>query len=283
MSGPNGHPDNRDLRPSPQSFQIASRLGGFRDTIVLSDPLGTSARFRIVRKHSNAHKKWAKERMDSDPIMAAMAEEMVVGEEPAILTQEEKAVVEKAREQEGSTPDAASLPPLLSIIDRLTNQAASAERNRTAIRRAVATGNVSYSDVLMQGDRRYLEEALFVLKWESMPDENGEDIPYSPSVARELLENDTPLSDAGLDDLLLAQDCATITIPVDEEEKDGEPRRFLIPGLTLGRFYTRWAHWASEQKDLFRSRLMEEAAKNSPPPSDPISSSGGGSSEAEVS
>jgi len=280
MSGPNGHPENQ-TSPSPQKFQIASRLGGFRDTITLSDPLGTSARFLIVRKHSNLHKKWAKDWMDSDPIMSAMSEELVVGDDPAVLTKEESGKLEEIRTREVKDPDILSLLP---IIERLTDQAGTVERNRTAIRKAVSTGRVKYSDAMMQGDRRYLEEALFVLRWESMPDENGDDIPYSPSLARELLENDTPLADSGLDDLLLSQDCATITIPGDPDASPPtEPRRFIIPGLTLGRFYARWAHWASEQKDLFRSRLLEEAAKNSPPPSDQISSSGGGSSAAEVS
>jgi hypothetical protein len=282
MSGPTGHPENQDQnRPSPQRFQIASRLGGFRDTITLSDPLGTSARFLIVRKHSNLHKKWAKDWMDSDPIMSAMSEEMVVGDDPVILTKEEKERLDAIRGRDVKDPDILSLLP---IIDRLTDHAGSAERNRVAIKKAVSTGRVKYSDAMMQGDRRYLEEALFVLRWESMPDENGDDIPYSPSTARELLENDTPLTDSGLDDLLLSQECATIAIPGDPDASPPtEPQRFIIPGLTLGRFYIRWSHWASEQKALFRDRLMEEAAKNSPPPSDPISSSGGGTSAGAVS
>lgn len=276
MSGPNGHPDSRRT----QKFQIASRIGAFRDSITLSDPLGTSARFIITRKGSNLHKQWGKEWMDSDPIMSAMSEEMVVGSDPIILTEEERKTVDTLR---SSSKDQGVLS-LLPIVDRLTDSAETLERNRTAIRKAVATGRVKYSDAMFQGSRRYTEEALFLLRWESLPDEEGNDIPYSPETARELLTNDTPLDGAGLDELLLAQDCAVITIPADpESDPPVLPRRLLIPGLTLGGFYSLWVHWASEQKALFRDQVLEAAGKNSLPPSDQISSSGGGTSEAAPS
>lgn len=276
MSGPNGHPDARRT----QKFQIASRIGAFRDSISLSDPLGTSARFIVTRKGSNLHKKWAKEWMDSDPILSAMSEEMVVGSDPIVLSEEEGKTVEALRT---SSQDQGVLS-LLPILGRLVETSESLERNRIAIRKAVASGRASYSDAMFQGARRYTEEALFLLRWESMPDAEGEDIPYSLETARELLENDTPLEDAGLDDILLSFDFATLTIPADLEADPPTPeKKIIFPGLTLGRFYTSWTHHISEQKALFRDQVLEAAGKNSLPPSDQISLSGGGISAEGVS
>lgn len=283
MSGPGGHQHTHQTR-----FQIASRLGGFRNTVTLSCPFGTGATFTIRRKGSAAHREWAKSWLESDPMTSAMLEEQILGEESHTpLTEQESLIVDEARKE-------IIHAPLIPIIDRLVSTRTAVDQTRTATKKALASGRVTLADLATNSfttihDR---EEALFLLKsWDKMPDADGDPIPHSREVAEELLLNDTPLTDAGLDDVLLSVPCWRIE--VNDYAEDGteiprfiprtDPSLLKVTGhhFTLGRAYQLWLHWASEQASHFRDKTIEAAAKNSVPPSDPAISSGGGTSSEE--
>lgn len=290
MSGPDGHQYTRQTK-----FQIASRLGGFRDTTDLSDPFGTGAVFTIVRKGSATHREWSKTWLESDPITSAMLEEQILGDDLIVLTDEEVGKVEAARALVPKQPASESLQPvvvalssILPVIDRLVSSKADLDRTRAAAKRALASGRVTLTDLVSGSFQslQQLQEAVFLLRhWKHFPDADGADIPYSGETAEELLQNDTPLDDPDLIPLLVSLPCWRIEVK--DYTDDGTPiegsERFIPASssrsvLTLGRAYQRWIHWASEQTAHFRTRLVEEVVGNSEPPSDQTISSGGGTS-----
>lgn len=284
MSGPNGHEHAGRTR-----FQVASRLGGFKDNVTLSDPFNTGALFTIIRKGSAKHREWAKQWLESDPMTAAMLEEQILGEDVVVITAEEQEVIKAARVAASN-----EVEHLLAIIDRVVGVRTEMDRTRIATRKALDSGRVTLAD-LATDTLRVLhdrQEALFLLKgWEKLLDAEGAEIPYSPEVAEELLLNDTPLDGTGLDDLLLSIPCWRLEVK-DYAEDGTETGSHFIPRtdpvllrlagpqqhFTLGRAYQLWFHWASEQSAHFRDQLVEEVAKNSETPSDPIILSGGGTS-----
>lgn len=294
----------------PQTrFQVASRLGGFRDTVTLSDPFGTGATLKVRRKGSAVHREWGKKWLNEDPLTRSMMEEQILGDVPVVLTEEEQKTVEMARQAMESAKElkdqpavARHVPDLLGVIDRLADTRADLASNRTAIRRALSSGEITIADVAAGSIdlKRRMDEASFLLVgWDNFPDADGNPIPYDPTVVRELLANDTPLEGAGLDELLVRVEPWTIKIETKpEHETDNtvagrafpetapapvpDPPVILIrPNLTFGRAYILWLHWVSERADLFRGQLMEASAKNSVPPSEASTSPGGGTSSEE--
>lgn len=282
MSGPGGHQHTGRTR-----FQIASRLGGFRDTAALSDPFGTGATLYVRRKGSSAYWEWGKGWLNNDPITRSVMEEQILGSTPVVLTKEEEEVVETARKAASNETE-----KLLSIVDRLVDTKQDLDQSSTAIRRALATGRVTIADIAAGSLdlKRKMDEAAFLLAgWDNFPDGEGNPIPYDQETVRELLTDETPLQGVGMDQLLLSVEPWTIRIEQGEaavesaqeaaEAPEPLPPIILIrPGLTFGRAYALWLHWASERADLFRGELVEAATKNSAAPSDPNISSGGDTS-----
>lgn len=268
----------------PQTrFQVASRLGGFRDTVTLSDPFGTGATLKVRRKGSAAHREWGKKWLNDNPLTRSMMEEQILGDVPVVLTEEEQKDIEVAR---GMTSEG-TVSKLVAIVDRLADTRADLTSNRTAIRRALSSGEITIADMVAGTVdlKRRLDEASFLLVgWDNFPDADGNPIPYDPAVVRELLANDTPLEGAGLDELLIQVEPWTIKIDTKPEEATTEgvipdpPVILIRPNLTFGRAYILWLHWVSERADLFRGQLMEASAKNSVPPSEASTSPGGGTS-----
>lgn len=291
MSGPQGHVYSGQSR-----FAIASRLGGFRSTVTLPDPFGTTATFTIHRKGSQAHAAWAKSRIDDDPIANAYASQLYLGDDVQVLTADEAKVVESARELHDF---GTVLPSLLAIIDRLTDSTLESNRGKEAVRRALSSGRVKLSDLVTERQTRQINEALFLLAgWANMPDADGAEIPFSVDAARDLLLCDVPVIGVGIDDLLMSQKCWTLEIgsgnasegvagaedeqtedPVDSADTingkssepipDPETITIINPTIhTVGQAYILWLNWVSESSGLFRNQTMEEAAKNSAAPSD---------------
>lgn len=251
-------------------FQIASRLGGFRDVLPFSDPFDTGARFHICRKGSATHRAWFKRWQDEDPVSSRYLESVVTGDDKPVLTPDESAVVQTAR----TSADPAALS-LLPIIDRLSETYSELDRNRDAVREAIKAGELSPTDAIQRGQRKRLEEALFLVSaWTGMLDENGAEVHFAPEALRSLLENDTPLEGAGIDELLLRQECWTWTPKAEEGEPNPAP--IIIPGLTLGSAYILWIHHTASTASNFREQLTEAAAKNSEPFSETIITSGNG-------
>lgn len=290
MSKTNPHiPGQEAHTPAPPRFQIASRLGAFRDTATILDPFGTGAVFTIHRNGSKAHKAWFREQQDHDPMTLAVVESGLMQQSGTVLTKEEEEIVQT--ERQGKDPNA-----LLPIVDRLTFTLAEQDIRREAMRRLFDSGRITPSEWVSRGENDLLKEALFALKgWDHMPsDEEGVMVPYSEEAARALLENDTPLEGAGIDDLILSVDAWSLEIEqegetVPTEVTDAVPviggtgtwkwkTRIMIPGLTLGRAYQLLILNRSRDISLFRDRVLGEAAKNSEPSSDSINSSGDGKS-----
>jgi hypothetical protein len=260
--------------PTPTvRFQIASRLGGFRDTLPFSDPFDTGARFHICRKGSAAHRTWFKRWQDEDPVSSRYLESVVTGDDKPELTPDESATVQIAR----TSTDPAALS-LLPIIDRLSETYSELDRNRDAVREAIKAGELSPTDAIQRGQRKRLEEALFLVSdWIGMLDETGAEVPFAPEALRSLLENDTPLEGAGIDELLLRHECWTWTPKAEEGElSDSTPKPIIIPGLTLGSAYILWIHHTASTAANFRDQLTEAAAKNSEPFSETTTISGNG-------
>jgi hypothetical protein len=293
------------MSSDPQSvrFQIASRLGGFRDTATIPDPFGTSAQFVIYRADGNAHRAWARAEMDRNPIVT----EIMLGIEsppPALSSDDEKTVTTFRAKVEDDT---ARL--LVPIIDRLT--AATIERNleREATKRALTDGRIQASDVMFQGMDQQLKEAKFILKdWSGVPADDGSTITFSSGMKEALLTNDTPLEGEEVQALLLKQDCWTYKRPLPDDEIDqadgsqeitdikvGDDgartsttrtihyKLTVLPSVTtLGRAYLLYFLAKSRETALFRNATMEAAGKNSAPSSDSIILSGDGTSGAET-
>lgn len=286
--------------PAPARFQIASRLGALRDTVQISDPLRTGAMFTVGRSGSNSHKAWTKQRIASNPMTRIVAESMLATE-TVVLTPDETEIVnsERASSVNGSSN------PLLPVVDRLTLSASEQTLYRDALKRLMDSGELLPMDVISgRRDEDRLEEALYLLKtWDRMPDADGNEIPYSVEMARELLTNDTPLEGAGVDDLVLGVDAWTVEITEDyahpslvdktrpvkivktETVKNAEgvevyrlTVRYIIPGLTLGLAYQLLILKTARDTAAFRDQVIEAAGKNSVPSSDSISSSGDGKS-----
>lgn len=282
MSGPNGHQHAGTSR-----FQIASRLGGFRDTVRLSDPFGTGAVLTIRRKGSQANREWSTKYLEADPVSRSILEQQFLEDPIPVLTQEEQAQVLSAQKAaEGWTGESGiqkSLSTLLDIVDRLSTSKQESEGARRAVRRVIETGQVSLMDAISpsrQEAHRKLEEAIHLLSfWEGMPDADGSIIPYSPATCRELLTSDIPLEGAGLDDLLLTVDPWTLTINTAPEGEEPKETRILRSRLTLGTAYILWVHWVSERASHFRDLTLEAAGKNSPASSETSSSSGDATTE----
>lgn len=289
--------------PQTVRFQIASRLGGFRDTATIPDPFGTSAQFVIYRADSNAHRAWARGEMDRNPVVT----EIMLGIEspPPALSSDDEKIVTTLRAKVDADDTARLLVP---IIDRLT--AVTIERNleREATKRALTEGKVKASDVMFQGMDQQLKEGKFILKdWSNLPADDGSTITFSIAMREALLTNDTPLDGEEVQALLLKQDCWTYKRPLSDDEIDQAdgtrevldvedlgavrtttPRTIhykltVLPSVTtLGRAYLLYFLAKSRETALFRNAVMEAAGKNSAPSSDSITSSGDGTSGAET-
>lgn len=276
----NNPPGSSGKSPGSSSrFAIATRLGALKDIATFSDPFGTSARFHIRRRGSRAHKDWLSSWSETSPVSSAYYEQLAVGESAAVLTKDEKVLVESLRSR---LPDKEpEVHGLIAVIDRLTDTAAAESLYRNAVRSAVESGKTTYRKVIRVGEEKQIEEALFLLAgWDAMPgqddDGNPVEIAYSLDQARELMLNDTPLEGVGLDELILSVPAWCLTI--DEQQEDGStaPRKVIFPGLTLGRAYVLWVHAMSDLISSFREEVMGAAAKNSAPPSEATTSPGGG-------
>jgi hypothetical protein len=273
--------------PAPPRFQIASRLGIFRDSANLPDPFGTGATFTIHRHGSSAQKAWFRDQVDNDPQTLLQFELMLSSDVSVLLPDEEKAVeAQRAKDKDH---------PLLPIVDRLTLAASERTLRRDATRKMLASGQMHLSDFMMlDREKDRLKEAIFLLKgWSAMPDADGAAIPFSEESARALLTCDSPLDGAGLDELLLSVDAWTFdftgTVPTKEElpakarvtKEDEKGVHFavkhVIPGLTLGTAYQLFFIQKAREVALFRDQAIGEAAKNLPPSSGLTSSSGDGS------
>lgn len=274
--------------PAPPRFQIASRLGAFRDTAVISDPFGTGATFTIHRHGSRAYKSWFQRAVDKDPLTLLRLESMF-SDDRIVLTKEEQETLLAEREKP------APGNPLVPIVDRLTIAHVEQSSRKDALRKLIDTGRMSPSEMAGRQEQDTLEEAVFTLKsWEGMPGEDGALIPYSEEMARELLTNDTPLEGAGLDELILGVDAWTVEVTRIYEPGEEIPKeaisvetddwtykiRIIIPGLTLGLAYQYLFLRRARDKSLFRDQALEAAAKNSEPSSDSSTSSGDGQSAA---
>lgn len=275
--------------PAPARFQIASRLGAFRDIATISDPLGTGATFAIHRHGSRAYKVWFQRFVDKDP-MTLLRLEAMFQDDRIILTKEEQDTLLAEREKTNPSN------PLVPVVDRLTIANVEQSSRKAAMRKLIDTGQMTPSEMAYRQEHDTLEEALFLLKsWDNMPSEDGSPIPYSEDVARELLTNDTPLEGAGLDELILGVDAWTVEVETETKdgveypladvyERDGHyyiKVRLIIPGLTLGLAYQYLILRRARDTSLFRDQVMGAAAKNSEPSSDGSSSSGDGQSESE--
>lgn len=282
---PNGAPSKPE--PSTTRFQIASRLGALKDTVVLSDPFPTSAQFIIRRKGSRAHDDWTTKYIDNDPFSSAYLGELITGDISIPLTAEENELLDKAAKLTTEDEDVkASVSGLCKLIDRLRGASIEMNYDKRAKRAALSTGRAKVSDVTRASSRKQLEEALFLLAgWEEMPgqDDDGNEIqvPYTEQAARDLFTNDTPLEGCGLDELILSVPCWTHAMAVGEEAAQKDPMRIIIPGLTLGQAYILWVHDRAEQLALFRDQVLETAGKNSLPSSDSSILSGDGTNPAE--
>lgn len=268
--------------PAPR-FQIASRLGAFRDTAVISDPF-TSATFTIYRHNCAAYKKWFQAAVDRDPLTLLRLEGMFA-DDAQVLTAEESEILQTEREKAN---------PLVPVVDRLTLSTSEQASRRTALRKLIDTGKMTPSQMASRREDDILAEAMFLLKsWDGMPAEDGSLIPYSEDAARALLTNDTPLEGAGLDELILDVDAWTYEVehktedgteivagPVTDRTFETYKVRHIIPGLTLGLAYQYLFLRRARDTSLFRDQVLGAAAKNSVPSSDGSSSSGDGSSDA---
>lgn len=263
--------------PQPR-FQIAARLGGFRDTITVPDPFGTPATFTLYRAGCNAYVEWQRDRMDANPVLAEMM--MGVDSLPPVLAADEQEAVDAARAKVDGDDTARALVP---VIDRLTLTTTGRQLEREALRKAIAGGKLRPSDAFLRGADDQLAEALFTLRgWDGMPDETGALVPYTLDAARALLTNDTPLEGAGIDELVLAQAAWVVETPGAPAEGDtpaASPTRTILPGLTLGRAYLLYFLAVSADRARFRAETLEAAAKNSETPSGGSTLSGGGNDE----
>lgn len=269
-------------------FQIASRLGGFRDTCTVSDPFGTSARFTIIRNGSNAHKAWFRSRLDSNPEIMLIAERAMVDDASLVpLTADEQKTVDAARPEQNPT-----IQSLLGVVDRLSTSSVEQNLRKSAMRSLLTSGKLKPSDWMTRGEDEQLAEAVFVLSgWEDMPDDSGGVVPFDQDAATALLTLDIPMGESGID--LLAVEAWTVDIDrTGKEPPAGVPLSPIPPGddglfhwkekipnpliQTVGQAYQLYFLHASRQRSLFRDQLVDAAGKNSDPSSDSTISSGDG-------
>jgi hypothetical protein len=249
--------------PSPFRFKIASQMGGFRDIQPFADPLGTGAIFHLRRYTSSSLKNWRKKAAETNPLVVAYLEELVLGsrdtddrtdraELAAEITKLKAEIAEigtrmTQADLTGPNPGTSTSPdaPLLTD-DEIQNVSI----YRRVCRKVVESGKMTVFEVLRNQDDQADREALAILShWESMPDDNGAMISFSPESAQALLSVDAPIEkNYALDKLALY---------------DPDPTDHARDEWTIGGFYARFFHLASRKSDLFRAQLIEGAAKNS--------------------
>lgn len=243
-------------------FKLASRLGILRDTFNMPDPFGTGATFTILRAGSDELQAWAQSYIDTDPatqfdLEMSLSDNSFAG----ILLPDEQMIVDDLRK---STE--VGVTRLIPVIDRLTSTAGFAAGRREAMKSAITSGRLKPAEYFKRNQVMRWAEAVKTIKgWSNMPgmDDDGDDIliEFLQENVEALITNNTPVEENGP----LAEIVKGIPELYDENKETGV--RTFAADLTLGEAYTRIFLSKSADRDNFRAKVMEEAAKNSEPPS----------------
>jgi hypothetical protein len=222
-------------------FNVAVQLGGLRDVAPFSDPFdsgrpyGLSAMFHIRREGCEAVRQADIAASKADPLEQAAATKFL-----SRLQQE----LSKPKGSEEQNPEAEQGHWL-------------ADGGATLGLEVAIDHGLTLTEINGRKRSGDIDRALVRLdRWENFPDSEGNAIPFSPEVARELLLCDEDL-------------------PEESAVYGGDGKR--PEGVaTLGEFYTWFILTRSSEKAVFYSNLLEAAAKNSE------TSSGGSDSPGDV-